>query len=121
MSVSGNGTRRNVVNEVSGCNSDHRRVFFFPQMYDAAFEFLLLRHAANSLIVFNSLSACTKKSMHCWHLSFFPHVICKAVDVGVPELLARHEVWRALEDNSHLLWQLPFRFFLAAHSGFLFS
>jgi len=45
------------------------------------------------------------------------HMVRKAVDVGVPELFARHQVWRALEDNSHLLWQLPFRFFLAGHAN----
>jgi hypothetical protein len=33
------------------------------------------------------------------------HVVRKAVDVGVPELFARHQVWRAFEDGEHFVGQ----------------
>jgi hypothetical protein len=43
------------------------------------------------------------------------HVVGKAVDVGVPELLARHKVARTFENDSNLVWHFPFCFLLAAH------
>ena len=49
------------------------------------------------------------------------HVVRKAVDIGVQELLARHQVWRAFDDDSNFFRQFVFWFLLAAHSGFPFS
>jgi len=62
--------------------------------------FLLFRHAANSLIVFNSLSVCWNHAMPL--LAFVVlHVVRKAVDVGVQELFARHQIWGAFDDDSN--------------------
>jgi hypothetical protein len=43
------------------------------------------------------------------------HVVRKALDVGVPKFLARHQIWLALKDNADFFRQYPFWFFLAAH------
>jgi hypothetical protein len=31
-------TRRKIVDEIARCNTDHRHGFFFPRMYDTAFN-----------------------------------------------------------------------------------
>jgi len=43
------------------------------------------------------------------------HVVRKAVDVGVPESFAWHQIWRALKDNADFFRQFVFWFLLAAH------
>jgi hypothetical protein len=35
------------------------------------------------------------------------HVVCKAVDVGVPKLFAGYQVWRAFDDDSNFFRQFP--------------
>ncbi len=42
------------------------------------------------------------------------HVVRKAVDVGVPESFAWHQIWRALKDNADFFRQFVFWFLLAA-------
>jgi len=66
--------------------------------------FLFLRHADNNLIVFNSLSVCSNPRDALLALVVL-HVVRKAVDVGVPELFARHQVWKAFEDGEHFVGQ----------------
>jgi hypothetical protein len=39
------------------------------------------------------------------------HVVRKAVDVGVPELLARHQIWRAFNDDADFFRQFPLLLF----------
>jgi hypothetical protein len=63
--------------------------------------FLLFRHAANNLIVFNSFRLPEPRDA-----LFAPvvlHVVREAVDIGVPELLARHQIRRAFDDDSDFL------------------
>jgi len=43
------------------------------------------------------------------------HVVCKAVDVGVVELFARHQIGRTFEEGNHFLWQFV-GLFLAAYA-----
>jgi hypothetical protein len=45
---------------------------------------------------------------------FYPNLQL-AVDVGVPELFARHQIWRAFDDDSDFFRQFVFWFLLAAH------
>jgi len=44
----------------------------------------------------------------------FLHVVRKAVDVGVPELLARLQIGRTVEDGNHFVWQF-LAWILAGH------
>ncbi len=49
------------------------------------------------------------------------HVVRKAVNVGVQEPSARHQIRRAFGDDADFLWQFPFWFLLAAHVRSLFA
>jgi len=42
-------------------------------------------------------------------------MVREAEDVGVPELFARHQIWRTLDDDSDFFRQFPFWFLLAAY------